>query len=168
MAQFQVNPNRRTDTSQSQQNNANQNQPGSSVDPYITCLFHVEIEGIEEAVFQECTGLEAETEVMSFEEGGVNDRPHKLPGRTRFPNVSLKRGITESSALWDWYSKVMHGMVERKNMSVILYDTKANEVKRWSFDRAYPVKWSGSNLNANENLMGVETLEIVHEGMLLS
>src|SRR4030042_5308146 len=164
MAQFQVNQNRRGDTNTNPSGSTNANGLGNTIDPYITCMFHVEIEGIEEAVFQGCSGLEAETEVMSFEEGGVNDRPHKLPGRTRFSNVSLKRVITESSALWDWYNKVMHGLVERKNMSIILYDAKANEVKRWSFDPAYPVKWSGPGLNANENTMGIETLEITHEG----
>lgn len=141
---------------------------GRRVDPYITSLFHVEIEGIDEAFFRECQGLEAETEVLSYEEGGVNDHPHKLPGRTKFPNVSLKRGVTDSSALWKWYSDVVQGKIERKNVSIVLYDTEASEVKRWSFDRAYPVKWVGPGLKAEENAVAVETLELVHEGMKLS
>jgi phage tail-like protein len=167
MAQFQVNSNRRGNTDTNQSGSTNSNRLGNTADPYITCLFHVEIEGIEEAVFQECEGLEAETEVLSFEEGGLNNYPHKLPVRTRFPNVSLKRGITDSSALWEWYYKVINGMVERKNMSVILYDAKSNEVKRWSFERAYPVKWSGPRLKADENTIGIEVLEITHEGMVV-
>jgi phage tail-like protein len=137
-------------------------------DPYITSRFHVEIEGIDEAVFKECSGLEAETEIMSYEEGGVNDRPHKLPVRTKFPNLSLKRGVTDSSSLWDWYVKTVQGNIERKHMSVVLYDQAGSQVKRWSFERAYPVKWTGSGLKADENAIGIETLEIVHEGMTLS
>jgi phage tail-like protein len=136
-------------------------------DPFITCLFHVEIEGIQEAFFRECGGLQAETEVFSYEEGGVNDHPHKLPGRTKFPNVSLKRGITNSSALWEWYTKVIQGKIERKNLSIVLYNSKGEEVKRWSFERAYPIKWTGSELKSDENSVAVETLELTHEGMKL-
>jgi phage tail-like protein len=134
-------------------------------DPFITCKFHVEIEGIQEAFFKECSGLEAETEVFSYEEGGVNDHPHKLPGRTKYPNVSLKRGVTDSSALWEWYLKVIQGKVERKNVSIVLYDSKGSEVKRWSFDRAYPIKWTGPGLKADENAVAIEILELAHEGM---
>lgn len=136
--------------------------------PYITSSFKVEIEGIQEAVFKECSGLEAETEILSFEEGGVNGYIHKLPGRTKFPNVVLKRGITNSGWLWGWYEKVAKGTIERKNLSVVLYNSKGDEVKRWSFERAYPIKWSGPGLNADENSIAIETLEITHEGMKFS
>ncbi|MCX6006837.1 MAG: phage tail protein, partial [Chloroflexi bacterium] len=94
-----------------------------NVYPYITSLFNIEIEGIQEASFKECSGLEAETEVLSFEEGGINDYMHKLPGRTKYPNVVLKKGITDSGWLWDWYQKVTRGKVERKNLSVVLYNS---------------------------------------------
>jgi phage tail-like protein len=133
--------------------------------PYITSAFKVEIEGVQEASFKECSGLEAETEVLSFEEGGVNDFVHKLPVRTKHPNVVLKRGITEFGLLWDWYQKVSQGKIERKNISIVMFNSEGEEVKRWSFDRAYPVKWSGPGLKADENSVAVETLELVHEGM---
>jgi len=137
-------------------------------DPFINSRFHIEIEGINEAVFRECAGLEAETEILSYEEGGVNDHPHKLPGRTKFPNVSLKRGVTDSNALWEWYIKVIQGKLERKNVSIILYDQVGAEVKRWSFERAYPTKWVGPGLKADENVVAIETLELAHDGMRLS
>ena len=140
---------------------------GQRADPYITCYFHIEIEGIQEALFKECSGLEAETEVLSFEEGGLNDHPHKLPGRTKFPNVNLKRGVTDSSALWDWYQKIIQGKVERKNISIILYNSEGDEVKRWSFERAYPIKWVGPGLRTDENTVAIEALELTHEGMKL-
>lgn len=141
---------------------------GRRVDPYINSRFHVEIDGIQEAFFRECSGLEAETEVLSYEEGGMNDHPHKLPGRTKFPNVSLKRGLTTSKALWEWYSKVIDGNIARKNISIVLYDQQGSEVKRWSFGRAYPTKWVGPGIRSDENAVAVETLELVHEGMQLS
>jgi phage tail-like protein len=141
---------------------------GRRIDPFINSRFHVEIQGIQEAFFRECSGLEAETEVLSYEEGGVNDHPHKLPGRTKFPNVSLKRGMTDSKALWEWYSKVIDGKIERKNVSIVLYDQQGSEVKRWSFERAYPTKWVGPGIKSDENAVAIETLEMVHEGMKLS
>lgn len=137
------------------------------VDPYITCYFHVEIEGIAEAFFRECSGLEAEIEVLAYEQGGVNDHVEKLPGRIKFPNVVLKRGVTDSKTLWEWFSKGVQGKIERKNVSIILYDSKGSEVKRWSFERAYPTKWSGPGLKSDENAVAIETLEIAHEGMKL-
>jgi phage tail-like protein len=141
---------------------------GRRIDPYINSRFHVEIQGIQEAFFRECSGLEAETEVLSYEEGGMNDHPHKLPGRTKFPNVSLKRGMTDSKTLWEWYSKVIDGKIERKNVSIVLYDQQGSEVKRWSFERAYPTKWVGPGIKSDENAIAIETLEMVHEGMKLS
>ncbi len=154
MAQFEVNQGRRSTTS-----------TGERVDPQISCQFHVEIDGIAEATFRECSGLEAQTEVMDYEEGGVNDHVHKLPGRTKFTNVSLKRGVTDSNALWEWYEKVIQGRIERKNISIILFDARSTEVKRWNFERAYPTKWSGPGLKSEENAVAIESMELTHEGM---
>jgi phage tail-like protein len=135
------------------------------VDPYITCYFGVEIEGIQEAFFRECSGLEGEIEVLPYDEGGVNDHPHKLPGRAKFPNVILKRGVTDSQDLWKWFSDMIQGTVKRKTVHIILFDAKGSEVRRWTFEGAYPVKWSGPSFNSNENAVAIETMELAHEGM---
>lgn len=143
--------------------------PGTAqrIDPHITSRFHVEIDGIAEAIFKECSGLEAQTEVMDYEEGGVNDHIHKLPGRTKFSNINLKRGVTDSNVLWEWYLDVIQGQIERKNMSIVLFDLQNSEVKRWNFERAYPIKWSGPGFKSEDNAVAIESLEIVHEGMTL-
>jgi len=139
------------------------------VDPFATLRFYVEIkkgkEGAEiKAAFAECSGLQAETEVFSYEEGGLNNTVHQLPGRTKFGNVTLKRGITTSNELWDWYYKVMKGTVERQNVSIILYSCDYEEVMRWNLANAFPVKWIGPNFVSSENSVAVETLELAHEG----
>ena len=139
------------------------------VDPYITCYFKVEIKGIQEAFFRECSGLEGEIEVLSYEEGGVNDHPHKLPGRAKSPNVVLKRGMTDSNDLWQWFSDVTKGVtkgkIERRTVEIVLCDAKGSEVRRWTFYGAYPIKWTGPSLNSTENAVAIETLELAHEGM---
>ena len=70
---------------------------GKRVDPLTTRKFFVEIGNIVRAEFSEVSGLNAEVEVLSYEEGGKNGFVHKLPGRVKFPNVTLKRGTTRAS-----------------------------------------------------------------------
>jgi len=67
--------------------------------------------------------------------------------------------------LWDWYKSVRQGKVERKNLSVILFDTTGTEVRRWNFSEAYPVKWTGPAFNAGEGNVAIDSLEIAHHGM---
>ena len=141
---------------------------GKRIDPYLTCRFHVEIQGIEHAAFTECSGLTIETEVLDIEEGGRNDYVHKLPGRTKVSNVTLKWGFSDSNELWDWYRKVVQGTIDRKNISIVHYDLKGNEVRRWSFNDAYPVKWIGPDFKAGDNATTIDTLELAHRGMDLS
>ena len=141
---------------------------GQRVDPLATLRFHVEITGIEEAAFSECSGLQAETEIFPYEEGGLNSTVHQLPGRSKFSNVTLKRGITNSNELWDWYHNVITGAVERKNVSIILYSCDYNEVMRWNLIDAFPVKWVGPNFVSSDNDVAVETLELAHEGIEVS
>ena len=143
-------------------------QTGQRIDPFLTSRFHVEIQGIEQAAFTECSGLEIETEVLEYQEGGLNQYVHKLPGRSKVSNVTLKWGITDSNELWNWYRDVLQGKIERKNTSIVLYDLKGNEVMRWTFNDAYPVKWSGPAFKADENAITIESLELAHEGMSLS
>jgi phage tail-like protein len=87
-------------------------------------LFLVEIDGVETARFQKCEGLEAETYVYEFEEGGLNTTTHKLYGRTRYPNLILEKGISDSEALYKWYKETLleDNKIERKNGSIILKD----------------------------------------------
>ena len=113
----------------------------------------------------ECSGLEIETEVFEYQEGGLNDYVHRLPGRTKFSNITLKRGITTDKDLWQWYSRVMRGQVERKNVSVILYNSQGNPVMRWNFVDAYPIKWVGPAFKADANAIAIETLQFAHRGL---
>lgn len=141
---------------------------GERGDPYLTSKFWIEIQGIDQASFAECSAPQVETEVMEYQEGGLNEYVHKLPGRSKVSNVTLKRGITESPELWDWYRDVLQGKVERKNVSIVVYDLEGEEVLRWTFIDAYPVKWTGPTFNADANAVCVETLELAHRGMALS
>ena len=133
-------------------------------DPYVSARFFVQIDGIEHAGFTECAGLQAETEVMEYAEGGNNGFVHKLAGRTKFSNVTLKWGSTDSHALWAWYHDVTRGTVERKDVSVVLYTSLREEVRRWNLREAYPVKWIGAPFNGATAQVGIESIELAHHG----
>ena len=133
-------------------------------DPYLGAHFFIEIDGVDQGGFTECTGLQAEVEVTDFQEGGNNGFIHKLAGRTKWTNVVLKTGVTDSNDLWEWFQDVSRGDFERKDVSVVLYDSEQNEVRRWNLREAFPSNWVGPAFNADKQAVAIETLELAHHG----
>jgi phage tail-like protein len=138
---------------------------GKRVDPYLNCNFLVEIDGITQAWFRECSGLDSSTDPVEYREGGENSAVRKLPGRTKYSDIVLKRGITDSDELWKWRKSVVDGKAERKNGSIVLLDDAGEEKLRWNFVKAWPSKWEGPSFNATANEVAVEGLTIAHEGV---
>ena len=136
---------------------------GTRSDPYRSYNFLVEIDGITQAGFQECSGLDSTTDAIDYREG--NDPPHvrKLTGLQKYSPVTLKRGITDSDELWKWRQSVVDGKVERKHGSIVLLDDTGTEKLRWNFLNGWPSKWTGPSLNSTGSSIAVETLEITHE-----
>lgn len=133
-------------------------------DPYLSFRFLVEIQGVVVAGFSEVSGLSAETEFDEQREGGVNEFVHKLPKLTKYPNLTLKRGITDSEVLWQWHYDVKRGRVKRTTLHLVLLDSEGGEKWRWSFEDAYPVKWMGPDLKSDSSAVALESLEIAHNG----
>ena len=131
---------------------------GERKDPYLSFRFLVEIQGLIVGGFSEVSGLQAETETEEIQEGGVNDYVHKLLKITKYPNITLKRGITDSDALWNWHQDIANGQINRKNGFIILLDGEGNEKWRCFFEHAYPVKWTGPELRADSNTVAVESI----------
>ena len=140
---------------------------GERIDPVRNFNFLVEIDGIAQASFTECTGLGSTTEVIEMREGGDNTRVRKLPGKTSFTDISLKWGLTSSTLLWNWRQVVIDGQPPfRRNGSIVVFDlANRTEVTRWNFVRAWPTKWEGPALNAKGNDIAIDTLVIAHEGL---
>lgn len=132
---------------------------------HANCRFYVEINGMLQAVFTEVSGLQVETTLMDYEEGGNNSFVHRLPTRTKVGNITLKRGITKANEFFQWYMKTVSGKTDRRNITVIMYDTLGKEVCRWNFDQAFPVKWVGPQFSADGKTVAIETLEIAHAGL---
>jgi phage tail-like protein len=142
-------------------------QAGTEARPQVVggYRFLVEIDGMLVAGFAQVSGLQVETELEEITEGGLNDYAHRLPKRTKLQPLILKRGITISNVLWDWYAEVIEGTIKRKSGSVILFNEREQELRRWNFYDAFPYKWIGPELNANSSEVAVETIELVHNGL---
>lgn len=139
---------------------------GNRIDPYLGFNFLVEIGSLVVGGFSEVTGLQAEVQTEDYREGGVNEYAHKLAGPTNYPaNLSLRRGITNTDALWDWHREITQGIINRRKISIILLDSEGREVRRWNFAQAYPVSWTGPELQADTAQVAVETLEMAHRGI---
>jgi phage tail-like protein len=140
---------------------------GQRVDPFRNFNFLIELEGIAQASFTECTGLGSTTEVIENREGGDNTTVRKLPGKTSFSDITLKWGLTASNELWLWRQQIVDGTVVRKNGSIVVYDlTNRTEECRYNFVRGWPTKWDGPAFNSKGNDIAVDTLVIAHEGLV--
>jgi phage tail-like protein len=137
--------------------------PGTRPEPVGELRFLVEIAGVEIGWFSECTGLQAEHEVMEYLPGGAVS-PVKLRGAIKYPNIVLKRGITVEDALLQWFFEAQ-APAARPDLTITLYGPNLQPIQQWVFHGAFPLKWQGPSLNAASNKTATEALELGHGGM---
>jgi phage tail-like protein len=132
--------------------------------PPVGFHFKVEFSGIgndNDCRFQSVSGLNVEYDTESFKEGGENRFEHKLPGRTKYPDLSLKRGMLTDSEVIKWCLKAFQQReFKPADVYVTLLNEKHSGIKTWHFRKAWPRKWSVSDFNAQENSVVVETLDL--------
>jgi phage tail-like protein len=139
--------------------------PGKSKPITGVSLFEVKIGTLEAlGLFHQCSGLELEVEIFRYEEGGNNHFAHHLPGRVHYRNLVLSRGMTAEKALHDWFWKTRE-KADPKEITLTLLRHANERVRTWTFENAYPVRWTGPALDANGVAVAMETLEIAHSGM---
>jgi len=108
-------------------------------------------------------------ETEEIAEGGENRFKHKLPVRTKFPNLVLKRGVLVDSEVIKWCRDALENFVVTPiNLTVSLLDEKHEPLQTWSVVHAYPVKWNLSDFNAEENKVVIETMELTYNYFKLS
>ena len=117
------------------------------------------------AGFSSCTGLQINTEIYEYHEGGLNSYMHKFVTKTSHSNIVLKRGITFTTDLWKWHQNLVSGKIVRKNGTIVVQDDLGVQTAVWSFSNALPLRMSGPELDAMQSKTAVETLELSHEGL---
>lgn len=130
------------------------------VDPFKNFRFLVEIDGVVQAGFSDCSGLGSHVEPVEYREGGEANAVRKLPGKVTYPDITLKWGVTNSRELYDWHLAAVKGNIQRKNGSVILQDDTGAEAVRWNFFNAWPNKWDGPSFNAKGNEIAIDSLAV--------
>jgi phage tail-like protein len=143
--------------------------PGSRHDPFRNFNFIVEIDGISSSSFSEVEFPSSTIGIVEYREGGDKvSSSRKLPGRVHYGNVTLKRGVTQSSDLWDWWNTLRNGTPDRRNGVIVLLDSQLQEVRRWGFTGAWPCRYDVSGLAGRGEETVIETLELAVESFALA
>lgn len=136
-----------------------------------SATFLFEVDGVEIGRFMEVRGLEVSVETEEIHEGGQNSFTHRLPGRMTWPNIVLKRGVTQNDTLLEWLNKssgeqfaANGNKLQRSTAAVTLIGPSGTRLRSWEFDGAFPVKWTGPSFAVASSDMAAEELEITHHG----
>jgi len=137
-------------------------------DPLRSFQFAVEIDSIIVGGFSEVSGIQSETKVYTYREGGENAFTHSFPDSTAHSRLILKRGLTFDDTLWNWYQAVINGTVRRRSVYVLLNGEagKMDLAWIWCFTNAFPVKWAGPDLRSERSEIAVESVELVYQETL--
>lgn len=135
--------------------------------PAVGFYYEVSIDGASgaQAAFQEVSGIDVTVDLETISEAGLNEYVHRVPKKTQYNNLVLKRGLyADDSVMQSWVEEsIQEGLywsVKPKDVLVTLYDEEMNKVMAWNFVRAYPVKWSASGLNSMESAVVIENIEL--------
>ena len=141
------------------------------MDPPFSGKFTFEIDGTTIGAFTEVAGLAVTLDVEELPEGGQNGFTHKLLGRMKWPNLVLKRGLTDTDALFAWLMECSGAgltkngnVITPRNGKVTVLDAKGRVVRTWTLLNAKPVKWTGPKLAASSRDLAIEELEVCHDG----
>jgi phage tail-like protein len=135
-------------------------------DPYRGYNFRLEIQNQTVGHFVNCSGINAKVEAISYRESGNNQIVHRLPGKVTYEDVKLSYGLTDNTILWDWFQKGLAGEVDRRNVSIILLDSKGSqEEMRWNLFNAWPSEWQSTTLDTLGSETAIETLKLTFEGV---
>ena len=140
--------------------------------PYRTFRYTVEIDGIARGGFSEVSGFDLNVDVVEYREGDdLRNTPRKLPGLTKYGNITFKWGVVGDMEMLDWLYTVASSDqapptgVERKNITVTLIDDTGADGPQWTIINAWPVRYSIPDLNALGSEVAIESIEICHAGL---
>ena len=139
---------------------------GARLAPLPSFRFTVAFDDLPPSGFTDCSGLQSETEIQEYAEGGVNSHTWRLAGRSKQSNLILKHGVVDK-VLWDWYHAIAIGEFKSRNCTILVHDPSGSEdVFEFQLVDAFPAKWIGPELAAGQNNLALETLEVAHQGLV--
>jgi phage tail-like protein len=143
-----------------------------TIDPPFVGKFLFTVGDLEIGAFTEVSGLAVTLDVEDLPEGGQNAYTHKLLGRMKWPNIVLKRGLTDTDALFKWLLEHSgEGLTKRTNNlgggvtgSISVLHQNGTPHRTWSLMGVRPVRWTGPRLAASSRDLAIEELEVCHLG----
>ena len=135
-------------------------------DPHGNFYFVLEIDKVEVAHFMEFSGLKSSCEVFEILEGGFNGQVHKLPGVSKWENLTLRYCTQASTALFEWRQDFINDEFETRpetSGAIIMKNNAGEEIKRFSFGAMWPVSWEGPALNSGASELAIESLEVAFD-----
>jgi len=146
-------------------------------DPYGSYYFKLEVtrEGAEHkpdvAHLVEVSGLKTAAQVFEFEEGGLNSRSHKRVGQSKWENLTVRFATSSDTYLHQWRDMFLRDQFDERlarSGSVMLCANDGSVLRRYHFDKAWPVSWEGPSFNAGSSELATESLELAHDGITIS
>jgi phage tail-like protein len=140
--------------------------------PYSAFNFTVTIDGAVVAAFQEVSGLDSENTPIEYREGGdAFNTTRKLPGIEKYPNLTLRRGLTGTLFLWQWRQEVRDGSTSFppvRNVVIQLLNEQHVPVYKWTLTNAWCTKLAGPSLKGQGNELAIETMELAYDRLDIS
>jgi phage tail-like protein len=144
--------------------------PARDSDPLVGFHFTLEVSGKVTGYFTEIGGMGSEHELIEHKVVNATgiEIVQKIPGRLKWGDITLKRGITSQMDMWAWRKMVEDGNIvgARANGSITMLDEALKPVAQWDFVNGWPTKVTGPSLTSDSNAFGVEEMTIAHEGII--
>ncbi len=133
--------------------------------------FKVQMANIDVAGFSEVSGFDASVDVVEYREGSeAINSPRKMPGLTKYGNVTLKWGMSESLSFYEWVAGISNGekaAAEERVQDIVIYlqDDRHEDTANWTLVNAWPCKYTAPDFNASSSEIAFESVEIAFEEM---
>jgi len=138
-------------------------------DPLRNFRFRLEIDSVEQAAFSEVSIGDLSNEPIEYREGDEIPTARKLSGLTKYGNITLKWGITDSTELADWHQLIVGGATPlediRRNLVIRVQDEAGEDTAAFEVTRAWPCKYDPTDLKGTGNEVAIDTLELCNEGI---
>ena len=151
---------------------------GRPLDPLVAFNFNVEIDGLPDARFKSVEGIEKEIVVIEWSEAGDIATARKVPGKTKFPNVTLVQGMSAEIGATEWQEEIFRlqaGFEQtggrgnaasfRRTITITQHDKSGRDIIRYTLYSCWITKWSLDTLDAeSDDQISTVKLEVAYEG----
>jgi phage tail-like protein len=117
--------------------------------PYGAFNFTVSFDGSESfGGFSDVSGIGNEIAIAEYRFGNdLENHVRKVAGVTKCDDVTLKRGILDSTTLFAWIDAARtQGPAAQKTVKITLQDEAQNPVQSWLLRGVVPMKYTGPTL----------------------